>query len=53
MLKYEPCIKDKEPRDKEQKIETDFFYFYALKNFHLKFFHKFLIKGNTLEDHKK
>ena len=30
-LKYEPRIKDKELHDKEQKIYTNFFYFYILK----------------------
>ena len=31
LLKYEPRVKDTEPCDKEQKIYTNFFYFYVLK----------------------
>ena len=47
MLKYEPRIKDKELQNKEQKAYTNFFYFYVLKEFSPKFFHKFLTKGNS------
>ena len=43
MLKYEPCIKDKELHDKEQNIYTNFFYFYVLKYI----FHKFVTKENS------
>ena len=31
MLKYEARIKGKELHDKEQKVNTNFFYFYVLK----------------------
>ena len=31
LLKYEPHINDKELHDKEQKIYTNFFHFYVLK----------------------
>ena len=46
LLKYKPCINDKELHEKEQKAYTNFFYFYVL-NFHLTFFHKILTKGNS------
>ena len=31
LLKYEPCVKDKELQHREQKIYTNFFHFYILK----------------------
>ena len=37
-LEYEPRINDKELYDKEQKIHTNFFYIYILKELSLKTF---------------
>ena len=37
-FKYEPCIKDKKLHEKEQKIYTNFFYFYVLKELAPKIF---------------
>ena len=51
-LEYEPRINDKELYDKEQKIHTNLFYIYVLKDFRLKLFHTFLTKGNS-EDQAK
>ena len=38
LLKYERCIKDKQLYGKEQKIYTNFFYFYVLKELSAKIF---------------
>ena len=37
-LRYEACIKDKKLDDKEQNIDTNFFYFYVLKELSRKIF---------------
>ena len=52
IVKYETCIKDKNSVIRNKQY-TDFFYFYILKDFHLKSFHKFLTKGNSWRDHAK
>ena len=46
LLKYEPCIKDKEPHDKEQKIYTTLFLRFK-RTFTQNFFIKLLTKGNS------
>ena len=47
LLKYEPCIKDKKLHDEEEKIYSNFFYFYILKELSPKNFHKFGTKGDS------
>ena len=44
---YEQSIKNKELQDEEQKIYTNFFYFYILEELSHNIFHKFFKKENS------